>query len=229
MKITNNKSILIIFFVMIFIISCQSESSKDFRKIISYEHKLLNDMGYADIIPGRYQSDDGDLKIEVTEGMILFDLQVVSKAGRTGELKGEIEQQRNNIGVYYNESQDCLIQFKFQKNSIVLTQEGFCEMGLGVSATGIYKSIIERNSASVIGQIGDELGSLFYAEDEKTYKTYCHPGMEEESGDIVCKARLKSGKDSGSIVHLFQGKYNGPDGLLPPLNAAKKFKIYLTR
>jgi len=102
-------------------------------------------------------------------------------------------------------------------------------MGLGVSATGVYKSIAEKIANSVIGKVGDELGALFYAENDQTYKSLCSTGLEEESGGILCKAKLKSGEDSHDIIHLFFGEYSGPDGELPPLNIAKKFKLSSTR
>ncbi len=179
------------------------------------------------VTAGKYQSEDGDLEIKVTEGMILFDLLVVSKEGRTGEMKGEIALKENR-GIYENKSQDCLMKFQFEKERIEVQQEGSCEMGMGVTATGSYKSVAKKNANLVIGKVGDSLGSLFYGKDEKAYKKYCHAGAEEESGKILCKAKFKDKKES-NIIHIFSGEYNGPDGVLPPLEVAKKFTISQTR
>ncbi len=207
--------------------ACQEENAHtDSAPIASRAQEVANK--HAEITPGKYQSSTGDLEITVTEGMTLFDLLVVSEAGRTGQVQGEITL-KDNKGIYSNSSQDCEISFEFHGNSIDINQKGSCEMGLGVTSTGIYQSVAKRNASQVIGETGDELGSLFYAENEDTYRSYCYPGMEEESGSIVCRARLKSGSDNPNVVHLFHGDYNGPDGQLPPLDIAKKFKIYSTR
>jgi len=187
-----------------------------------------NDLPDLENLTGKYASDEGDLKMTVTEGMVLFKLLVVSATGRTGDMEGEMVL-KGNTGIYKNESQDCNLQFKFTNQQVEVTQEGSCEMGLGVTASGTYKSMSEANAASVIGKVGDSLGALFYAENETSYRKYCEAGMEEESGNIICKARLKSGEDSNNIVHIFSGKYAGPDGELPPLNVAKGFKLLVTR
>ncbi len=179
-------------------------------------------------ILGKYESDEGDLEITATEGMVLFNLLVVADTGRIGTLEGELILNKNK-GIYKNKSQDCKIEFTFSNKHVKVLQKGSCEMGMGVTATGTYKSIKQTNSTIVIGKIGDSLGSLFYGDNVSTYKKYCKAGMEEESGKIICKARDKSGKDRNDIVHIFSGNYAGPDGVLPPFETAKKFKISLTK
>ncbi len=78
------------------------------------------------------------------------------------------------------------------------------------------------------GMIGDRLGSFIWGGDEKTYREYCLPGMEEWSGKIICKTRDVVRDDTKHIRHVFSGDYEGPDGELPPLNAAGKFTIEAT-
>lgn len=80
----------------------------------------------------------------------------------------------------------------------------------------------------VQGMIGDKLQSFIWGGDEKTYRQYCVPGMEEWSGKIICKTRDGSRADTKHIRHVFSGDYSGPDGELPPLNAAKAFTIEAT-
>ncbi len=80
----------------------------------------------------------------------------------------------------------------------------------------------------VEGRIGDVLGSFIWAADQKRYTAYCAPGMEGDSGKIICKTRTASKDDTSHIRHVFSGDYQGPDGELPPLETAKKFKIVAT-
>lgn len=177
---------------------------------------------------GKYESEDGDLEITTSEGDTYFKLLVVSSKGNTGEVEGTIKIE-NNEATYENKEQDCMLQFKFEEKDVSITQDGSCEMGQGVTATGVYKSKAEANSASVTGKIGDSLGDLFYSESETTFKKYCKAGEEEDSGKILCIARDKTGKDSSTIIHTFTGEYEGPDGELPPLSIAKKFTLSSTK
>ncbi len=178
---------------------------------------------------GKYQSEDGDLEITTSEGDTHFKLLVVNSKGNTGEAEGAIEI-KNNVATYKNKEQDCTLKFEFAEKEVSITQDGSCEMGLGVTATGLYKSTAVADSASVIGKVGDSLGDLFYSKSEAVYKKYCKAGEEENSGKILCIARDKSGKDSGAtIIHTFTGEYEGPDGELPPLSIAKKFILSVTK
>ena len=177
---------------------------------------------------GKYESEDGDLEITTSEGDTHFKLLIVNTKGNTGEAEGDIEI-KNDVATYKNKEQDCTLQFEFTEKKVLITQEGSCEMGLGVTATGLYKSTSEANAASVIGKEGDSLGDLFYSESETTFKKYCKAGEEENSGKILCIARNKSGEDSPTIIHTFTGEYEGPDGELPPLSIAKKFTLSSTK
>ncbi|RLA63359.1 MAG: hypothetical protein DRQ78_06970 [Epsilonproteobacteria bacterium] len=98
-------------------------------------------------ITGKYASNEGDLEITSTEGMVLFKLLVVSAEGRTGDLEGEMTL-KQNTGIYINEPQDCNLQFKFTDKQVEITQKGMCEMGLGVTASSAYKSVSEANASS---------------------------------------------------------------------------------
>jgi len=204
--------------VLVFFIACSDEGREVQQKPISHVNTLVGD----------YESDEGDLKITATEGMVLFNLLVVADTGRTGTLEGELILNKSK-GIYKNKDQDCDIAFHFSNKQVKLLQKGSCEMGMGVSATGTYKAVNKTNTPAIIGKIGDSLGSLFYGKDASTYKKYCKPGMEEESGEIICKTKKHSGDDNTELVHIFSGEYAGPDGVLPPLSIAKEFQISLTR
>lgn len=182
----------------------------------------------SDSKDGKYESEEGDLEITSSEGDTYFKLLVVSDKGNTGQAEGIIEI-KDNQATYQDKEQDCTLEFKFTEEGVSITQEGSCEMGQGVNATGLYRSKATANSASVIGKVGDSLGDLFYGESEATFKKYCKAGEEENSGKILCTARSKSGEDSPTIIHTFTGEYEGPDGELPPLSIAKKFTLSSTK
>jgi len=177
---------------------------------------------------GKYESETGDLEIITSEGDTYFKLLIVSSRGNIGEAEGVIEI-KNDIANYQNKEQNCALQFKFTEKKVSVTQVGTCDMGVGVTATGLYKSVAAANSASVLGKVGDSLGDLFYSESEVTFKKYCQAGQEENSGNILCKARNRSGDDSTTITHIFTGEYEGPDGELPPFSIAKKYKLLSTK
>ena len=178
-------------------------------------------------VTGKYATKDGNLEITYSEGILYFELLIVNKKAHTGELEGGIVL-KNNTAVYSSKEPECKIEFKFAPKEVKITQYGGCDMGANITATGTYKSMTKVNARMVIGKVGDTLGSLFYAESEKTYKKYCHVGVEENYGNIICKARKKSGEDSAHIVHIFSGDYDGAMGVLPLLSVAKKFKIIST-
>ncbi len=110
------------------------------QKLTTENSQVTNKTTQADQgnITGKYASDEGDLEITATEGAVLFKLLVVSATGRTGDKEGEMEL-KGNVGIYKNESQDCSLQFKFSNKQVEVLQEGSCEMGLGVTASGTYK------------------------------------------------------------------------------------------
>ena len=183
-------------------------------------------------LDGKYASGTGDLDIQLTEGMVIFNLLVVTDQGRTGEASGEIilnDDPTNAGGIYKNDEWDCVLEFGFAAGEVSVMQQGGCGMGMGVTATGTYVSRSGANAALVEGEVGQPMSELFYSADEATYRQYCQAGMEENSGRIVCVAREKTGQDSADIVHIFEGEYAGPDGDLPPLEIAKGFTILETR
>ncbi len=180
---------------------------------------------YISNITGKYASNNGDLEIAYSEGMLFFELLIVTNKARIGQVDGELTL-KGNSAIY--KKKNCSLKFLFSKKKVSIIQKGTCDMGLNVTATGIYKSMTEANAKLVIGKIGDTLSSLFYAKSEAIYKKYCSAGVEENAGNIICEARKKTGKDSGNIFHIFSGEYNNFDGKLPPLSIAKKFKIIST-
>jgi len=179
-------------------------------------------------ITGKYASTDGNLELIYSEGILYFEVIIVNKKAHIGELEGEIIL-NNNTAIYHNVERDCSLSFQFYPKEIQISQKGHCDMGLNVTATDTYKSMSEKNVKLVIGQVGDSMDTLFYAKDLATYEKYCYWGVEEYATNILCKAREKSGKDSPSILHIFEGKDHTIYGILPPLSIAKKFKIIVTK
>ena len=180
-------------------------------------------------ITGKYATEEGHLDITYSEGILYFELLIVNKQAHIGEVEGGIVL-KNGTAVYNSKEPKCKLKFKFADKEVKITQEGGCDMGANVTATGTYKSMTEANAHMVIGKVGDSLGSLFYSESEETYKKYCHAGVEENHGNIICKTRNKTGEDNTNIVHIFSGKINNAleYEALPPLSIAKNFKIVST-
>lgn len=84
-------------------------------------------------VSGKYVSDEGDLEITISKGVVLFKLLVVSSIGNTGDLEGEMAL-KGNTGTYKSKPQDCYLQFEFANQQVKVIQEGTCEMGVGVSS-----------------------------------------------------------------------------------------------
>jgi uncharacterized protein len=86
---------------------------------------------------GKYESEEGELEITTSEGDTYFKLLIVNAKGNTGEAEGSVEI-KNDTANYKNKEQDCALEFKFVEKGVSIKQDGTCEMGLGVIATGLY-------------------------------------------------------------------------------------------
>ena len=77
------------------------------------------------------------------------------------------------------------------------------------SRQNIYSVIIEDNT--VKNSLGHPLGSAYsdvyaYGQSEK-----CQPGVQEMAGKVLCYA-----PKNPNILYVFNGKWNGEDGTMPP-------------
>lgn len=77
----------------------------------------------------------------------------------------------------------------------------------------------------VEGRIGDSLSAFVFGADHARYEDFCDPGIEEYSGMVICSTRDASRGRTRHIRHVFAGDWDGPDGELPPLEAARTFFI----
>lgn len=74
----------------------------------------------------------------------------------------------------------------------------------------IYSVIIEDNL--VTNSLSHRLGTVFsdiYTDETNNFK--CQAGVEEMSGQVLCIP-----PKSSNLLYLFTGKWNGPDGEIPP-------------
>ncbi len=119
-------------------------------------------------ISGKYVSDEGDLEITISKGVVLFKLLVVSSTGNTGDLEGEMAL-KGNTGTYKSKSQDCHLQFEFANKQAKVMQEGTCEMGVGVTASGTFKLVVGLDLGVMVGEKYADYCSFSKPEDDKAF------------------------------------------------------------
>jgi len=76
---------------------------------------------------------------QTTNGRIKFYINATYRTN-TGELSGEVPLSGDATN-YVDKELDCTLSFNFMPGSLVLNQDGFCGMGLNVSAAGTYKRV----------------------------------------------------------------------------------------
>ncbi len=70
---------------------------------------------------------------------------------------------------------------------------------------------IEIDSPLVWNRLGPRVGDTFQSTRESEQLGTCWSGMEAQSGSVVCEAA-----QTERIGYLFSGRWNGPDGQIPP-------------
>lgn len=70
---------------------------------------------------------------------------------------------------------------------------------------------IDVNSATVKNWLGPQVGDPFGPLRKNDQLGNCSPGQEELSGKVICGA-----SESPLITYVFSGRWNGPDGQMPP-------------
>lgn len=98
--------------------------------------------------------------------------------------------------------------------------------------TAFYKILIKTADikSDIIGSVEDDFtDDLSSFITKNSYTTYCKPGQEEYSGKVLCKSQYKNNqKMTQNTVHVLSGKYDGVDGVLPPYEVIKNFRIEAT-
>lgn len=77
--------------------------------------------------------------------------------------------------------------------------------------TGIFSVVVEDNAIG--NRLGHRIGTKFVDIYTFGQMQECAPGAEEWSGKVLCYA-----PDTGNILYLFEGAWDGPDGKLPPMD-----------
>ena len=79
---------------------------------------------------------------------------------------------------------------------------------------------IEIKSTVVKNELGVNLGSTYHQVYGNQLNTNCSPGVEEQSGKVICFAL-----GSERIMYVFEGEWHGPDGELPPSDILRLWEI----
>ncbi len=84
--------------------------------------------------------------------------------------------------------------------------------------TGVYSVLIEDNL--IKNQLGHRLGSQFSDIYSNGKVEKCLAGQEELSGKTICYA-----PNTRNILYIFSGRWNGPDGEVPPNKILSKWTL----
>lgn len=86
--------------------------------------------------------------------------------------------------------------------------------GLG----GIFSVFVE--SPTVRNKLGPKPGRSFAEIKRRFGIGECDPGLEDFAGTVIC-----ADKKAGNVVYIFTGRWNGPDGALPPRSVLRKWRL----
>lgn len=102
---------------------------------------------------------------------------------------------------------------------LIKTKQGERVLEVHGELGGLVSSVIVQNS-QVKTTDGVGAGTLFakvYGEDQAPV---CVAGKEEQSGSVICPA-----PGMPNVTYVFGGKYDGPDGTLPPEEVLGGFRV----
>lgn len=94
-------------------------------------------------VTGTYTMKGGEVRVQQANGKIRFSVSA-SHAANVGEVSGEAPLAAD-AATYADPENDCALAFKFSGETLVVSQDGTCGMGLNVSGSGTYKRV---NSAA---------------------------------------------------------------------------------
>jgi hypothetical protein len=95
--------------------------------------------GAAEDVTGTYSMKGGEVRIRQLEGRIKFFISAAYREN-VGEVSGEVPL-KGNTASYNDNAMDCALSFKFGHDSLTISQDGSCGMGLNVSGAGTYKRV----------------------------------------------------------------------------------------
>ena len=79
---------------------------------------------------------------------------------------------------------------------------------------------IEIVSPNVGNRFGPRVGDTYRSTRQNGQLGSCRPGSDAQSGSVVCEAA-----QSGNISYQFSGRWNGPDGEMPPVHILNRWTI----
>jgi outer membrane biogenesis lipoprotein LolB len=142
------KSLLPILFACLFLTACNETPDAQQANNSEKEHattqvKTTSKTQSAIDIDGKYVSEEGELELKSSQDKANthFSLLVVNSEAYTGEAEGNFTLNNRNQAIY--QADDCALQFAFSNAIVTVIQDGLCEMGLNVSASGVYKKSVE--------------------------------------------------------------------------------------
>ena len=93
---------------------------------------------------------------------------------------------------------------------------------LVINPTSDYQHIfsVQIKSKTVKNQLEANLGSTYHDVYGNQLDKSCSPGVEEQSGKIICLAL-----GSKRIMYVFAGEWHGPDGVLPPIEILRSWEL----
>jgi len=119
-------------------IACVKQSMKSRIRVLKSLGNYSTISPFMRQILGTYQTQEGDIKLSIRDERLYFKLLVVNSRGHIGDVEGYIRL-TGKEGYYKNTHIDCFLKFKFKSHQVHISQEGVCDMGMGVYADGIYK------------------------------------------------------------------------------------------
>ena len=90
-------------------------------------------------VTGTYKMKGGEVRVQEANGKIKFFVSAAYDAN-VGEVAGEAPLQ-GGAAAYADPDNDCALAFKFSGETLAVSQDGTCGMGLNVSADGTYKRV----------------------------------------------------------------------------------------
>jgi uncharacterized protein len=91
-------------------------------------------------VTGTYETANGEVLVQQSAaGRIRFYINATDHTN-VGEVSGEVPL-TGDAASFVDQETDCALSFKFAPEKLIVTQDGSCEMGLNVSASGTYKRV----------------------------------------------------------------------------------------
>lgn len=119
-------------------VACVKQTMKSRIKVLKSFSNNSTVSPFMRNLVGTYQTNEGDIKINIVKGRLYFKLLVVNARANIGDVQGYITL-RGKQGTYKNTNINCHLDFVFKASKVIIAQEGSCQMGMGVYADGVYR------------------------------------------------------------------------------------------